>query len=248
DGVCAQLLEALDGHSVAETSQAWLEQSVAYTEQERTAWLTGFNSSKQPMHPGRCAHEVAEFLRREQPEFTVVADGGDSSLWIREAVTVSAPGQLISWGPNGTIGTGLGFAIGAWFGRRKPVLLFTGDGSFGFHATELDTVARFQIPLIVVIANDSAWGVIKGTEQLIRPAAVAEHGNLATEFSEMLHYEKLGEIWGIDGELVRDFDEIGAALRRAVSTGRPYIINVEISQEDFSPVIAAYGASVKSGG
>ncbi|MBD3646413.1 MAG: hypothetical protein HUJ31_02930, partial [Pseudomonadales bacterium] len=77
--------------------------------------------------------------------------GGESSVWFGGAATATLPGQIHGSGANGTIGTGPGLAIGAWVANRKPVLWYTGDGSFGFYPMELETMARYGVPVVCVI-------------------------------------------------------------------------------------------------
>ena len=126
-----------------------------------------------PIHPARCAGEVAKFLEEEGRDWSLVIDGGEASVWMGGASDGLSPGQLHGTGPNGTIGTGPGLAVGAWAANRKPVLWYTGDGSFGFYGMELETMARLGIPVVCVISNDSSWGMISLVEKYIRPEEIA---------------------------------------------------------------------------
>lgn len=74
------------------------------------------------------------------------------------------------------IGTGPANTIGAWVTNRKPVLWYTGDGSFGFYAMEMDTMARLGIPVVCVISNDSAWGMIRLEQKYTWEKEVEERG------------------------------------------------------------------------
>ena len=121
-----------------------------------------------------CAEEAAKY------GVHIIADGGDSSCWMDALAHASYRGQILRYGPLGTIGTGQGQAIGAWAADGKPVLYFTGDGSFGFYMGEWDTYLRHGIPVICVICNDSSWGMIKLSEGVKRADYIEEHGHLAT--------------------------------------------------------------------
>jgi acetolactate synthase-1/2/3 large subunit len=201
-----------------------------------------------PIHPGRCAGEVARFLEEEGRDWTVVCDGGEASVWMGIAATASRPGQIHSHGPNGTIGTGPALAVGAWAANRKPVLWYTGDGSFGFYAMEMDTMAKLGIPVVCVISNDSAWGMIRLVEKYIRPDEVKEKGQCNVELHHMRSYEKMAAMWEGHGEVVTDPEEIVPAIKRAAANGKPSIINVEVDQVSLSPFIAAYANIVKPSG
>ena len=82
---------------------------------------------------GRCAYEVSKFLETEGRDYTVICDGGDAAQWIKAAAKAHRPGQIVNYGPMGTIGTGAGFTLGAYCAAKKPVLYYPGDGSMGFY-------------------------------------------------------------------------------------------------------------------
>ena len=105
---------------------------------------------------------------------------------------------------------------------------------------ELETMARFGIPAVIVIANNSGWAMIGMTENFIRPDDIARDGQCNTTLPHMVSYEKMVEIWGGYGELVTDPDEILPAIRRAAANGKPSIVNVEVDDVSLSPFIANY--------
>jgi acetolactate synthase-1/2/3 large subunit len=203
-----------------------------------------FRAKEIPVHPARCAGEVAKFLEEDGVDWNLITDGGEAMVWMGIASTATRPGQIHSTGANGTIGTGPGLAIGAWAANQKPVLWYTGDGSFGFYAMEMDTMARQGIPVVCVISNDSAWGMIRLAERYIRPKEIEEQGQCNTELHPMRAYEKMAAIWDGHGEKVTDPDEIIPAIKRAVANGKPSIINVEIDDVSLSPFIAGYAKMV----
>jgi len=198
-----------------------------------------------PIHPGRCAGEVAKFLEKDARDWTVVCDGGEAGVWMGIAFTAQRPGQLQHSGANGTIGIGPALAIGAWVANRKPVLWYSGDGSFGFYAMEMDTMARFGIPVVCVISNDSAWGMIRLAERYIRPEEIKARGQCNVELHHMRAYEKMAAMWDGHGECVTDPTEIIPAIKRAAANGKPSIINVEVDKVSLSPFIAGYANMVK---
>jgi acetolactate synthase-1/2/3 large subunit len=198
-----------------------------------------------PCHPARCAGEVARFLEEEGRDWTLICDGGEASVWIQIAATAYRSGQIHATGANGTIGTGPGLAVGAWAANRKPVLWYTGDGSFGFHAMEMDTMARLGVPVVCVISNDSAWGMIRLVERFIRPEEVETKGQCNVELHHMRAYEKMAAMWDGHGERVTDPVEIVPAIKRAAANGKPSIVNVEVDKVSLSPFIAGYANMVK---
>ena len=145
----------------------------------------------------------------------------------------------------GQSGTGQGQAIGAWAADGKPVLYFTGDGSFGFYMGEWDTYLRHGIPVICVICNDSSWGMIKLSEGVKRADYIEEHGHLATTLAPMRAYEKMADIWGGMGLRVSKAEDIIPALRKIRESGKPGILNVEVDQHVMSPATRSFAGSLK---
>ncbi len=205
----------------------------------------GYKAEGIPMHPGRCAGEVARFLEENARDWTLVCDGGEAGVWMGLAAKAQRPGQLHSSGANGTIGTGPALAIGAWVANHKPVLWYTGDGSFGFYAMEMDTMAKLGIPVICVISNDSAWGMIRLAENFLRPKEIEARGHCNVELHHMRAYEKMAAMWDGHGERVRDPSEIIPAIKRATANGKPSIINVEVDKVSLSPWLVGYANTVK---
>lgn len=239
--VTRQLLEAIQRKCAPKTGDPW----TGAVRRGGTATLPeAYHVGKIPVHPARCASEVAKFLEEDAQDWNLVIDGGEASVWMTGASVATRPGQIHATGPNGTIGTGPGQVVGAWAANRKPVLWYTGDGSFGFYAMEMDTMARLGIPVVCVISNDSGWGMISLVEKYIRPDEIATRGQCNTELHHMRAYEKMVAMWDGYGERVTDPQEIVPAIRRAAANGKPSIINVEVDKESLSPFIEGYATMV----
>ncbi len=185
-------------------------------------------SDQTPMHPLRLCLELRDLLDRDA---TVVADGAFNMIWTRAAFPAYRPGRNPSMSNFGNIGYGVGYAIAAALARPgSQVVWAVGDGSFGFHAMELDTAARFGLPIVTVVMNNQGW-----SGQWV-PLGVR-------------HYERLAGGFDGDGELIERPDQIRPALERALAATKPYIVNalVEPAAEYFpgrwlgSPAQAAPG-------
>ena len=97
-----------------------------------------------------------------------------------------------------------------------------------------------------VISNDSARGMIKLSEEMARKEYIREKGYCNVELSDMRAYEKMPEMWGGHGERVTEPREIIPAIKRAVSNGKPSIINVQVDKENMSPVTRSFGMTMKA--
>lgn len=178
-------------------------------------------SDLEPIHPNRFSAELKKFV---DTNTIVIGDGGDIVAIASKVLDVDLPGNWMDPGPLGCLGVGMPFAIAAKLARpEKRVMVLFGDGSFGLTGFEFDTAVRFNLPIIAIIGNDSAWG------QMRKPqiATYGEERAIATALAPT-RYDKVVEALGGYGELVTDPKEIVPALERAEASGKPACVNVMI--------------------
>jgi len=155
-----------------------------------------------PIHPLRLAKEINEYMDREDD--IVVADGGDTATWMGMTRTVRKAGHYLDYGLYGCLAVGLPFANAAkLLNPDKRVLLVIGDGSVGFNFMEFHTALRNNLPIVVVVANDTLWGMIAHSQQLRLGHAIKD----GTELGHV-HYEKLVEALGGFGAYVEKPEDI----------------------------------------
>jgi len=191
------------------------------------AWLARFeegaHSDAVPIHPLRLIREVRDFFPREA---ICAVDGGTTAVWAFYLNRIYEPRTFLWAADSGHLGTGLPYAIGAKLARPDlPVYCITGDGSFGFNAMELETARRVGAPIVVIIANDRSWGMIKGAQKV-----VCEERYIGVEFTDA-RYDKLAEALGCYGERVTEPSQIRSALERAVESGLPAVLDVIVDPE-----------------
>ena len=193
-----------------------------------------------PIHPIRL---VAQIQKAVGEDAIYVADGGDTSYFglvgfrSREKAGVlgTASGLL------GCLGTGIPFGIAAKLARPdKKVVVLNGDGSFGFNAMEFDTAFRHNIPIVCVINNDCAWGMIKHGQEL----SIGKERLVCSELGPR-HYEKMVEGLGGYGEFVTRDEDIIPAINRAFQSGKPACINVMTDTTATSPATPLFYQSLK---
>ncbi|MFQ5999199.1 MAG: thiamine pyrophosphate-binding protein, partial [Candidatus Bathyarchaeia archaeon] len=208
--------ESLQGYKQVEKS--WLE------EHEKLS-----RSDSVPIHPLRLIREVREFFPRDA---ITIVDGGNTSVWCFYLNRVYEPNTYLSCaaGDSGHLGAGIPYSIAAKLAApSKQVYCITGDGAFGFNIQELETVSRLKLPIIFIVANDLSWGMIKSGQTLVYSKRY-----IGVDFSD-IRYDKVAQAMNCYGERVVEPSEIKPALQRAVDSGLPAVLDVEIDREVIPP-------------
>ena len=184
-------------------------------------------STSDPIHPARI---YGELLPRLADDAVTIGDGGDFVSFAGKYVEPATPGCWLDPGPFGCLGTGLGYAIGARVARPDAqVTLLLGDGAAGFSLMDVDTLVRHDLPVVMVMGNNSGWGLERGPMQML-------HGyGVATELAPATRYDEVVRALGGAGEMVTDPEQIGPALDRAYASGVPYLVNIITDPAAFYP-------------
>lgn len=233
--VCEQILSVVKEMTPPKTNPEWIAKATKLLNDVAGGYVEGFNNEDYPIHPGRLAKEIFKFMDNHKEDWSVATDGGDCRQWVNNNMKINRPGKLISVGPLGPMGMGTPFTLGSYVANKKPVIYYTGDGSFGFYPMELDTCERVGANVITIIANDSAWGMVKMYDKAINKNNVERHGFVASELPFMRSYEKFAETWGGLGFVVEKIEDLIPAMNKIYESGKPGIINVKISQTAMSP-------------
>jgi acetolactate synthase-1/2/3 large subunit len=171
-----------------------------------------------PIHPARI---YGELLPRLADDAVVIGDGGDFVSFAGKFVEPKRPGGWLDPGPYGCLGAGMGAAMAARITRpSSQVVLLYGDGAAGMSLVDVDTLVRHNLPVVMVVGNNSAWGLEKGPMQFL-------YGyDVAADLAPNTRYDQVVTALGGGGEMVTDPREIGPALDRAFASGVPYLVNV----------------------
>jgi acetolactate synthase-1/2/3 large subunit len=180
-------------------------------------------SNKAPMHPLRLIREVREFFPRNA---ICAVDGGNTAVWGLYLNRIYEPRTFLWAADSGHLGTGLPYAIAAKLARPEaPVYLLSGDGSFMLNVQELETARRVKAPIVAIVSNDRAWGMIKGAQ-----AAMFDGNYIGVDFTDA-RYDKLAQAMGCYGERVERPEDIRPALERAAASGLPAVLDVVVDAE-----------------
>jgi acetolactate synthase-1/2/3 large subunit len=180
-------------------------------------------SPARPIHPMRVYGELNAVLDEDA---VVIGDGGDFVSYAGKYIEPRRPGCWLDPGPYGCLGTGLGYAIGARLARPDAqVVLLLGDGAAGFSLMDADTLVRHRLPVVMVCGNNGAWGLEK------HPMRALYGYDVAADLQPGCRYDQVVSALGGAGELVTEAAGIGPALRRALDSGVPYLVNVVTDAE-----------------
>ncbi len=207
----------------------------AMTRPSGNAWLDGLRADRaryradldkgQPvwgaegMHPAKLNETLSALLPQDA---LVVYDGAHTSFWANDVFPVSAPRTRFHEPGMGQLGFGLPYALALQVTHPEQLVVnVCGDGSFGFTAMELDTARRYRLPVLNVLHNNAAWGVIR--------AGQSHSGFEFMTDLEGTDYAALARGLGCHGENVKTLDEVAPALAQAAASGLPAVLDCRTS-------------------
>jgi len=221
--------EQRNGEAFRTGFQGWLETLRKADADGKAGTQPLWTSETVPIHPLRLAREIDTFMDRE--EDIVVADGGDTQVWMGMTRTVRAGGRYLDSGLYGCLAVGIPYANAAKLRHPESrVLLVIGDGSVGFNFMEFHTAIRKGLPIVVVVANDESWGMIAHSQTLRMGHCIADGTCLGR-----VEYQRLVEDLGGFGIAVERPEEIRPALEAAFASGKTACINVAVDPSVISP-------------
>ncbi|MBQ1225935.1 MAG: acetolactate synthase large subunit, partial [Clostridia bacterium] len=168
-------------------------------------------------------------LNKHLGENTPVAtDVGQHQMWSAQNLSFKKSRRFISSGGLGTMGFGLGAAIGAQVGTSEHAVLVTGDGSFGMCLNELATAVTYKIPVVILLMNNGVLGMVRQWQTLF----FDKHYS-STVLDRKTDFVRLAEAFGAKGEAVSSVKELDEALGRAFGENGPYLIDCKIDKDEF---------------
>jgi acetolactate synthase-1/2/3 large subunit len=172
-------------------------------------------------------NEILETVQAVSNDAIIVTDVGQHQMWSAQYFHFSRPGQLITSGGFGTMGFGLGAAMGAKLGNPNQVVVHcTGDGCFRMNCHELSTVEHYGIPTITIIFNNGTLGMVRQWQTLIYAKRYSQ-----TDLDRGPDFIKLAAAYGIDGARASNQKEFETVFRTAVESGKPWVIECSIPKD-----------------
>jgi len=183
---------------------------------------------------------VEEIYRQTNGEAVITTEVGQHQMWAAQFYKYSKPRTLLTSGGLGTMGYGLGASLGAKIGvKDKTVVNIAGDGCFRMNMNEIATAARYNIPIIQVVINNHVLGMVRQWQNLFYGQRYS-----ATVLNDAVDFVKLAEAMGAVGIRATSQEEFKEAFAKALTMGRPVVIDCQIDSDDKVWPMVAPGAAI----
>lgn len=185
-------------------------------------------------------YDIIDIISKDADKDTViVTDVGQHQMWVAQRYPFEIPRTFISSGGLGTMGFGLGAAIGANAGTGKKTVLVTGDGSFGMNLNELATAVSQNSPVVIVIMNNGVLGMVRQWQTLFFNKHYSN-----TTLDRKTDFVKLAEAFGAKGFRVSKGEELEKAFSEAYNADGPYVIDCAVDCDEFVLPMLPPGGSI----
>jgi oxalyl-CoA decarboxylase len=222
-GSCVSaLIEGIDA-GFEKPSAEWLA-AVAERKNKNLAKMAETLSKDSVPMSFHSALRVLKDVIKANPDISLVNEGANTLDYARAVIDMYEPRKRLDCGTWGVMGIGMGFAVGAAVETGKPVLAVCGDSAFGFSGMEVETICRYELPVVTVVFNNN--GVYRGTD--VNPSGSKDVA--PTVFVKGARYDKLIEAFGGTGYHVTTPAELEKAVNEALKERKPALINAVIDE------------------
>ena len=181
--------------------------------------------SREGMTPRNVINTLNKYLDADTP---VATDVGQHQMWAAQYLNFNNPRRFITSGGLGTMGFGLGAAIGAQLGTKQRSVLVTGDGSFGMCLNEMATAVSENLPVVILIMNNGVLGMVRQWQTLFFDKHYSN-----TVLDRKTDFVKLAEAFGAKASSAFTLEALDAALNQAFNHDGPYLIDCAIDKDEF---------------
>jgi acetolactate synthase-1/2/3 large subunit len=207
---------------------AWLAEARSCFDNRPAEWADLVSKTQGLLHPAQVFHALQPFLDRDK-DSVLICDGGEFAQWGQSILRNDR--RMIN-GVTGSIGSSLPMASGARVVEKTaPVFAVLGDGTFGFHMSEIETAVRLNLPYVAIVGTDCRWNAEYNLQ-------VRDYGPNRTHGCELnpTRYDLVAAALGGHGELVTRVEDMTGAIERSLASDKPAVINVMIESIP-SPVV-----------
>ena len=182
--------------------------------------------SREGMTPRNVITTLNRYLSENTP---VATDVGQHQMWAAQYLNLKTSRRFLSSGGLGTMGFGMGAAIGAAMATQERTVLVTGDGSFGMNLNELATAVANKVPLVILLLNNNVLGMVRQWQTLF----FDKHYSNTMLDERQTDFVKLAEAFGAKGSRALTLEELEDALTEAFACDGPYLIDCAIDKDEF---------------
>ena len=183
------------------------------------------NMPKDELNPYTLIKEVS---KHTSDDTKFVTDVGQHQMWVAQYYEFKKPRTFITSGGLGTMGFGLGAAIGSAMYTNERTVLFTGDGSFGMNLNELATVATQNLPIVIILMNNGVLGMVRQWQNLFFDKHYSQ-----TVLERKTDFVKLAEAFGIKGYRISDVSQMKDVIDQAFKEKGPVLVDCYIDKDEF---------------
>ena len=211
----------------------------------REDWLKEIQQTEVKIHytsKDFVAKNIIEAINEKfNEQAVVVTDVGQHQMWTAQYWKFNQDTKFVTSGGLGTMGFGIGASAGAKIGApEKPVILFVGDGGFRMTCNELLTISKFKLPVLIVLMNNNALGMVRQWQKMFSKKRYME-----TDNTDVVDYIKLADAYGIEGRQVNDMLGLNDFLSHLNLT-KPVLLECRISKDDNVLPIVPAGQSLEA--
>ena len=189
------------------------------------------------LNPKQICDAITEILPDDR---IITTDVGQHQIWVIQHLHYNWPGQLVTSGGFGSMGFGLGAAMGAKLGNPdKCVVHITGDGSFRMNCNELATVSYYNIPIITIIFNNGCLGMVRQWQTVLYDKHYSQ-----TTLDRAPDFVRLAQAYGIEGCRVVNTAELSDALKYAYEKNIPFVIDARIAMDEMVKPMVSAGSKI----
>ena len=194
------------------------------------------NENKDPQNIGFTPYNIIDEVNsRSSSKMPIATDVGQHQMWVAQRYRFESPRTFVTSGGLGTMGFGLGAAIGSAVGTGERTILFTGDGSFGMNLNEMATAVSQNLPLVVIVMNNGVLGMVRQWQNMFYNQHYSE-----TTLQRKTDFVALAKAFGADAYRATDMESFKDALDKAFATNGPVLIDCIIDcDERVLPMIPA---------
>ena len=191
-------------------------------------WKHHFDDASKPYSEYPFPEEFIEAVNElKAPDDIIATDVGQHQMWVAQHAKIETEKTLLTSGGMGTMGFGMGAAIGAQVSHPdKRVFLFTGDGSFHMNLNELVTMKSFDLPVIVLVMNNTVLGMVRQWQKLFYGSRFSQ-----TDPHRATDFIKLANAFGVEGMRITKSEEIMPTLKKALEMNTTVVIDCQISPD-----------------